>query len=566
MTYVIPENVNKALITGLLSATETTCDGGFAKAIQNTISTVLETYLAEMPADMRMRLIRIKELMRHYLEACRDLDQACAPDQAAPQLDRVTRLRKEFDEAWRFLGLPLSAESLIKAENFDAFCAQLLNVDLGQLYHSGRKEMSQFPLIWAISARDRPLQRVQLMLAVGADVRLKTTAGETVLHAMAAMKRKAAIRLPILRLLIFKGADLEAVNIYEETPLTVAIDRGSREDVAFFLAAGSVVRLCDFKRATRDPKTLKLLLERVSQQDARLRDAAGLGGWLRGEIKEWELTTKHALQNGAKGDWHAKVHGNLTQSLALLADLPGYRPQDDTRKVTWQEEPGAFWAIQAADSLDAFRDALARVDITTFHMGGTHPIYWPFEAKEDRPQRLWLMLSAGASVEGGANGTALHIFAKQTRKDAAEQFRLAQMLVQAGADLEARNWEGKTPLTIATERRGYAEAAALLQLGASPKVSLSTRRLFGDRLHAPLIFSAADEPKIFKSLLEIGVGHNEPDSDGNTLRDYLEQEVLRLTAMLDTDMSGNLTRRVQRGLNSITKSITILKRYQKQKV
>ena len=36
------------------------------------------------------------------------------------------------------------------------------------------------------------------------------------------------------------------------------------------------------------------------------------------------------------------------------------------------------------DDVDAAVEALARVEIATFEMPGTHPIYWPFEAKPAR--------------------------------------------------------------------------------------------------------------------------------------------------------------------------------------
>lgn len=65
-------------------------------------------------------------------------------------------------------------------------------------------------------------------------------------------------------------------------------------------------------------------------------------------------------------------------------------------------------------ALDDWRDTLAKVEITSFHApNGDHPVYWPIRAKADRPQKLWLMLQAGASVQGDpGTGTALHIFAR----------------------------------------------------------------------------------------------------------------------------------------------------------
>jgi ankyrin repeat protein len=562
MKYEVPHSVTKALLEGLLSEGEKTKQGSHADAMFENFGLTIKEHVAGMSDDLRARLVLQAEICRNFMIVCRAFDCAYTDDETAvidANLIEIKRLRKKSREVSEFMHFPLAAEQLSNAESFDEFCALLPCVDLCKTYGSSNGKTSAFPLIWAMSARDRPLQRVQLMLAANASVDL-TKYRQTVLHEMAAMKRKAAIRLPILRLLVFRGADLEAENLHGQTPLTIAIESGSVENVAHFLAAGAKVQPVSVKRAMHDPQKLKLILDHLSDDAARLSEIATLGGWLRGEIKDWERNAKDALRSGAKGKFHALVLAKLRQSLAILAKLPGFPTGESQRKLTWQEEPAAFFAVRDAETLDDYRRALSQVDIKTFHMNGDHPIYWPIVAKNDRPERLWAMLAAGASVQGCANGTALHIFAENRRKSATEQFRIAQMLVQTGSDLEALNYRGLTPLACAIQGGGEVEAAALMQLGASPIVTLSAWLLFGDRYSAPIIFAAADNVRIFKAMLEMGVNPTACDDQGTCLRSFIEQEISRLTRMREGEknVSGNLQKRIDRSIENFAKSLKLL--------
>ena len=398
------------------------------------------------------------------------------------------------------------------------------------------------------------------MLAAGARLDLATRLRSTVLHEMAAMNRKAAVRLPILRLLVFKGADLEAPDIHGRTPLTIAVEMGSTEDVGHFLAAGSRVRDVDLKRAVQKPDKLRLLLDQIGDDAERVRMAAGLGGWLRGEIATWKSYAEDALKGGAKGVFHAQIVSNLERSLAMIAALPGYQQAGAGRKVTWQEEPAVFQSIQNAETLHEFRVALARVEVGSFDLRGDHPIYWPIRASEDRLEKLWLMLSAGASVKGApGNGEALHIFAMDGRKDAEEQLGIARMLVQAGADLEARQYDGKTPLACAVAARHAGEAAALLELGANPNVTLEWGTMWGRRFIAPLLFAAAEDERVFRLLLGHGADTDCRDSEGRTLVTYLQSGMNATEADLERgNMSGNLMRHLKRSHRALGKSLLLL--------
>lgn len=139
--------------------------------------------------------------------------------------------------------------------------------------------------------------------------------------------------------------------------------------------------------------------------------------------------------------------------------------------------------------------------MTTYHApNGDHPIYWPIRARTDRAQKLWLILQAGASVQGDpGNGTALHIFAQTPRRDAAEQVQIVRMLVQAGADLDAVDYGGLTPLVRAVEHGALNEAAALLKARAEARGPDGPPPRLGRLLRA-----AEGNPRLFRLFLDNG--------------------------------------------------------------
>ena len=540
-----------------------------------TISTIIDNSGQNLRIDKRDRLLKFAKIVKAYMTGCAEFDQAKEDgDQAAMSSwqSRIEEHSEQWEEAAAFLNFAYAAEQLFKAKSLAEFVTILPSVPLDRTYSGGDQpssaksiatsHISPFPLVWAISARSEPLKRVQFMLAAGASLELKTELDWNVLHAMADMKRKAAIRLPIIRLLVFKGADLEARNLHNQTPLTVAIDRGSTEDVGHFLAAGAQVRKLDIQRSTHTPKKLRLILNHLADGPDRRNLIAEVGGWLRGQIAKQEENGKKAVQKGAKGKFHAKLTDDLTQSLAMISELPGYSEPKKDIKLNWQDEPSAFISVQTAGSLNEYRAALGRVDITTFEMAGDHPIYWPIRAKQDRLERLWLMLAAGASVKGASgDGDALHIFACESRKDPEEQSTMAHMLAQAGAELEALRYDGLTPLACAVASQNYVETAALLKIGSNANVTLKWNKTLTPRakFDVPLIFAAGFAPRVFKLLLDHGASTQECDSNGRSIDEFLRETLDDHQEYLsDGNMSGNLIRRLKRGQRGLSKSLEVL--------
>jgi hypothetical protein len=185
---------------------------------------------------------RYRALVQVLLEMGRVL-LSCAEQggsTAAGTRDRLRLLRRQGGETERYLGFTAAAEALHKARGLDDFLKVLPSVDLGRTYGTSLGPIPRFPLIWAMTAREKPMERVQAMLRAGVRLDLTLPPHEiTLLHALAGMHGKgAAKRLEILRLLVQQGADLEARDRHGRTPLHLAVAEGSPDDVRLFLAVG----------------------------------------------------------------------------------------------------------------------------------------------------------------------------------------------------------------------------------------------------------------------------------------------------------------------------------------
>ena len=292
------QQLTVALARQVLNGTENETED--ARLAEDLVST-LGDYAAQLMPEDRRRFAEQISVFPEFMTACRRFDRACAEgDRAGVARERaeMKRLSEKSKLAMKFRGLTDAAEALAKASDLAEFCAALPSVALDRTYGSGFSGTSPFPLLWAIGARSKPLERVQLMLDAGARTNLRAGLGETVLHAMARMNRKGRVRLAILKLLISSGADVHARNLHSVTPLAAALDEGSEEDVTYFLEAGARVGQIELQIAAENPARLKLVLDHIAG-DRRFFDLRGeFSDWLVEEIERARQHHREAVQRG----------------------------------------------------------------------------------------------------------------------------------------------------------------------------------------------------------------------------------------------------------------------------
>lgn len=189
-----------------------------------------------------------------------------------------------------------------------------------------------------MEARERPLERVQALLNAGARLDLAMPFwGQTVLHRIAKSRRKGRDkRLAILRLLVLKGADLEARDRFGRTPLHLAITQGSVDDVAILLEAGANPRALSEDRNWRPtdrtglttlmlaadaPQQMQLLLDHGADPSQKGADGWDLLAHLRKELAQAETWLIEMPEKKRAGSSRERLRDARAASLALIAPL-----------------------------------------------------------------------------------------------------------------------------------------------------------------------------------------------------------------------------------------------------
>ncbi|MCK8485275.1 hypothetical protein MUY21_14620 [Aliiroseovarius sp. S2029] len=292
------QELNVLLAKQILNGIESQLDDA---DITDELVASLGDYTESLTPEDQKRFAEQISVFPAFMDACRAHDRACEQGNrvaAAQHMAEMKRQTQKSRQAMRYLGLTDAAEALVRARDLAAFCSILPSVSLDRTYGSGFSGTSPFPLIWALSARSRPLERVKLMLDAGARTDLRMRLGDTVLHAMARMRRKNSVRLKILKLLIAAGADLQARNIHGVTPLAVALDEGSEEDIRCFIDVGARIGQVELRFAAENPKRLSLILGYVSWQSVEDETKARFIDWLDEELVQAREHVHDAMTQG----------------------------------------------------------------------------------------------------------------------------------------------------------------------------------------------------------------------------------------------------------------------------
>ena len=387
----------------------------------------------------------------------------------------------------------------------------------------------QTPLLWLVESGPsrRTSDKLAIFLGAGADPDARTRSGETALHHVAGGTASrygagwdGAAGLAAAAALLDAGADVNARDSRGETPLHRAARGTSRDTVSMetlLLEAGADVNARGNDGQT--PLHLAAALDHTSVLSVLLEAGAEV----------------NARSDAGHTPLHLAMQNARPAAVANLLEAgadPAARDRDGSR---FDPDGCERWGTP---SFFAF----ATVDVVADCLGAGADPQIP---RQPRPATL-----PGVRVDGASpTGTTLHVAAVHARDPA-----VITALVQAGADVNARDDSGHTPLHEAA-RSGIATVVrALLEEGAEVDARpfrfdpwLSTGGL------TPLHNATSNpDPEVAAALLEAGadLGSRGGWQNGTTLHHAARSGNAAVAALL-LEAGAHVNARTHRGLTPL---------------
>jgi ankyrin repeat protein len=334
-----------------------------------------------------------------------------------------------------------------------------------------RTEKAKDANLFLNAIKNGDIERIKKLISQGANVNAKDNKGMTPLHEAAYYGRRQ-----VAKVLIAEGANVNATDTAGQTPLHIAANFGAKFVPELLLANGAQVNARDNSGNTPlhdaagwwcvKQDLLELLLAKGA--DVNARNEAGQTplhrvSMIRRQGTRIEIPAEVLLAHGAEVDAKDKsgntpIHFAIKNGHGKLIDLllsKGAIISKDDNLLPYEEASlNAVWSNHA-DVLKVLLDHGADVNAAD-RWGWSLLHYATWEGNADMTKML---LEKGANpnnVEREYGQTPLHRAALRSRKTVAE------MLLDHGANVNAKDWYGKTPLTLAKEN-SHTEIVELLR-------------------------------------------------------------------------------------------------------
>ena len=288
------------------------------------------------------------------------------------------------------------------------------------------------PLHVALDAHRGPAV-IEVLLAAGADVNARDARNRTPLR----RALDSGVPLGTIRVLLGAGADVNARDDLGWTPLHEAVRNDATSVIGVLLDAGADVNVRNRGGATllhmafdRSPAMFEMLRE--AGADLNARDASGR-----------TLLHYAAQRNGA------------TMIASLLESGANGAVRDEMGQTP------LHWAASDQEELPAFELLLATgVDVNVQDAQGRTPLFVAAQ-RHAMPEVVERLLTAGADMHAVDNSgrTMLHAAASN------EHLEFIESLLAAGVDVNARDANGRTPLHAAAQSSGWVDYEGWFWIG-----------------------------------------------------------------------------------------------------
>lgn len=367
------------------------------------------------------------------------------------------------------------------------------------------------PIFSAVWRGDEAMLR--LLLAKGAKVNPEPgKKGYTPLH--------NATTTNIARILIEAGAAVDALNNDNQSPLHASAGAGNREVVEVLLAAGANPNLKD--KDGKTPLHLAAANWRASviapliAKGANPNERNTYGGVPLDEVIRFEDSRGRDSSRAPQLETlQAFLAGGADPNLASAGNGPHL-----FRAVYEGLEDQVEALLKAGANPNATYDSLRKGQTVLIRAleGTKRP---NSNAPGQRPRSmsmLSLLLEHKADVNlADGNGDEPIFFAMDGgSKDFAEKVPFVETLLKRGANIEARNSAGETPLTVAVTYYGKEMVELLLKHKADPNAKAGNGR-------SPLHLAAMNwNPELLDILIAAGADANALDAQGLSALDYVK--------------------------------------------
>jgi len=328
--------------------------------------------------------------------------------------------------------------------------------------------------VMLVIPEDKREAMYRILIEHAADVAKKDAYGDTVLHTAT----MTSLTPSILELLVAGGADVNARNKDGVSPLLIAVQKRNFAHVKFYAERGADINSAD--KAGDTPLTLAL------------KDGQAM--------LEMLVNRTNALSHDSNGNTplHTAVIVNASiEQIRYLISLT-----DDINARNSDGNNALYLAVERNNKKIGELLLAKNADIFSTNNANDSPLH--LALKKGGDTQGWLITSRTITATDGSGNTALHYAVEWGLKKA------ALSLIEKGANPEAKNANGETPLFSAAKTNDPAMTALIVKGGSSIKA----RDNFGSSpLHTAVRW---DADASVRELVQLGIDVNAQNVAGKS--------------------------------------------------
>ncbi len=276
----------------------------------------------------------------------------------------------------------------------------------------------------------------------------------------------------VRELLAVDGVEVDGVDELKRTPLTAAAEAGQHEMVRFLIGAGADVdKRSDVVGSPRSTPLACAAISPSAERDQILRTLLDAGA----DPDQLGADGRTALMHAVERDvgFFGRIGEPALSTRTLIAAGADLETCDRYGLTAWMRSLSLASSIEideVAEQYEAIARLLEEAGASTDRLSEVELI-WAVEVGDEEPVRELLAAGASADARRHDGATALMLAVRDSRRE------IARMLIEAGCDVEARQWvdRGPTAMDAAAEASDRRLARMLVEAGASepePKPSV----------------------------------------------------------------------------------------------